>query len=70
MTDTFLLKQKWYKSGQSAKTRNFARLSPFYENSTADYFFFCGFDGISFKEAVKSLEDKMNEMSSLLTEVA
>lgn len=54
--------RKWFQSGKNAKTKGFSRTSPFYENSTADYFFFCGFDEVSFEEAQKVLKEKLTEL--------
>lgn len=50
---------KWYDSGANAKKKGFTRTSPYYERPTADYFFYCGFDGVKFEDAVLNLEDAM-----------
>lgn len=50
---------KWYASGIKAKKRGFERLPPFYLKHTADYFFYCGFDGVKFEDAVLNLDDAM-----------
>lgn len=54
--------QRWFNSGKNAKQKGFSRESPFYENATADYFFFCGFDGVSFEEAQQVLKEKLSQI--------
>lgn len=56
---------KWYASGVKAKKRGFERLPPFYLKHTADYFFYCGFDGVKFEDAVVNLEDSMNHIGDI-----
>lgn len=57
--------RKWFDSGVKAK-KNFGSytdvVSPFYENATADYFFKCGYDGVSFVEAQQVLKDKLEQV--------
>lgn len=53
--------QKWYNSGKCAKQRGYGDFSPFYENATADYFFKCGYDNVSFVEAQQFLKDKIQQ---------
>lgn len=50
---------KWYDSGANAKKKGYSRISPFYERPTADYFFYCGFDGVKFEDTVVNLENSM-----------
>lgn len=52
----------WYNSGKRAKQRGYGNFSPFYENATADYFFKCGYDGVSFVEAQQVLKDKIKDL--------
>lgn len=56
---------KWYASGVKAKKRGFERLPPFYLKPTSDYFFYCGFDGVKFEDAVVNLEDSMNHIGDI-----
>jgi len=57
--------RKWFDSGVRAR-KNFAAyndiVSPFYENATADYFFKCGYDGVSFVEAQSALKEKLEQI--------
>ena len=54
--------QFWYNSGKKSKRRGLEKVSPFYENLTADFFFNCGFDGVKFEDATKMLNDKVKEI--------
>ena len=54
--------RKWYLSGRSARKKGLSDTSPFYENATADYFFKCGYDGVSFEEAQKVLTEKIEQL--------
>lgn len=56
---------RWYDSGVNAEKKGFTRTSPFYERPTADYFFYCGFDGVKFEDAVLNLEDSMNHIGDI-----
>lgn len=53
--------QKWHNSGKRAKQRGYGDFSPFYKNATADYFFKCGYDNVSFVEAQQFLKDKIQQ---------
>jgi hypothetical protein len=44
-------------AGRAAKFAHFARISPYYENPELDHFFFAGFDGQSWEEAVKDMKE-------------
>lgn len=54
--------RKWFDTGVRAHKRGYGDLSPFYENATADYFFKCGYDGVSFVEAQQVLKEKIEEL--------
>ena len=41
-------KENAHAKGISAKEKGFSKTSPFYESPIEDYFFFAGYDGISF----------------------
>lgn len=45
---------KAHSSGDRAQACGFARVSPFYEDAVSDDFFFKGFDGVSFDEAIRT----------------
>jgi hypothetical protein len=47
----------WWK-GQSARGR-YMRVSPFYEDPSADVFWYAGFDGLSLEEAVILHDSKL-----------
>jgi hypothetical protein len=51
---------EWWRAGVSARGK-YGRHSPFYENATADYFFFCGYDGTKFEEAQQFLREKIQQ---------
>lgn len=51
----------FYQSGVRAHKRGYGDFSPFYENATADYFFKCGYDNVSFVEAQQFLKDKIQQ---------
>jgi hypothetical protein len=42
-------KENAHAKGISAKKKGFSKTSPFYESPEQDYFFFAGYDGISFQ---------------------
>jgi hypothetical protein len=44
---------KAHSSGERAQACGFARVSPFYEDAVSDDFFYKGFDGVSFDEAIR-----------------
>lgn len=50
---------RWYDSGVNAKKKGYTRISPFYLRPATDYFFYCGFDGVKFEDAVLNLDDAM-----------
>lgn len=52
----------WFLSGQNAYKKGYSDTSPFYENATADYFFKCGYDGVTFTDAQSNLADKIKEI--------
>lgn len=63
MNNQQLLKyRRWFESGRKAKVNGFERISPFYENLTAEYFFNCGFDGQGFEEATELLQEKLKDL--------
>lgn len=55
---------RWYDSGANAKKKGYSRTSPFYERPTADYFFYCGFDGVKFEDALLNLDDAMKQQET------
>lgn len=51
----------WYNSGVRAKQKGYSNTSPFYKNATADYFFKCGYEGATFKQAQEALTTKIKD---------
>jgi len=47
-----------WNRGKTDKSKGFVRVSPFYEDDVADYFWFAGWDGRTFEEAQQTLVDK------------
>jgi len=46
---------KAWRRGSKAHDAHLARISTEYENAEADQFFFAGYDGLSWREAVKQI---------------
>lgn len=53
---------KWFLTGKEAKRNGWAKISPFYENLTAEYFFNCGYDGQEFEECKQFMLEKIKEL--------
>jgi len=53
---------RWFAMGQRAKKLGWSRTSTIYSNATGDYFFYCGFDGVSFEEAQQVLKEKLAQI--------
>jgi len=54
--------RKWFDAGLRAAKRGYGDLSPYYKNATADYFFKCGYNNVSFEEAQATLKDKLQQI--------
>lgn len=54
LRERIIRNMKAHSRGEVAKSNGWARLSPYYNDGVSDDFFYKGFDGVSFDQAIRA----------------